>query len=658
MSNIQWLEWGPEALDKARGEDKPILLDIGATWCHWCHVMERTTYADPDVAAMIAEQFVPVRVDTDARPDINARYNRGGWPTTAFLTPEGDLLGGGTFYPPAQMKQLLREYSRFYREHKGTIHHKIEEVRTVESERADEESRAAHHGVDPSVAASAAEDIINHADFRFGGLDRAPKFPHPEPIELALLQYHDHGDPRLSDFIRVTLDAMAAGGIHDHIGGGFHRYSVDSHWRVPHFEKLLDVNAGMLRAYAAAYRATGIEAYRGVAEGIMAYLEGVLAAPEGCFYSSQDADSGEGDDGSYYTWSIDEVRHALPAAEAEAVIAFFGMTPTGDIDGSSGRNVLHEALGYDQLAAELGTTLDRAQNLASEGMKKLARLRSLRAAPPVDVKIITNWNSQAARAYLEAYGAFGREGLLKQALRIVDFLIAHNVDPSGGAYHYLEAGAPHVHGLLCDQAALANACLDAYEASGRRAYLEQARELLAFTAAALASGTGAFTDAPEGSTRGEPGTKPLSIYDNAEAALALARLYMFTGDTVHQDAAADVLAALRPEFDSMGYLASAYAIAADFLVNYPLEFVIVGPADSEQTRRLHDAALRLYEPRRIVQLLDPVRDTDLLAGKGYAPPRRPSLFMCTNSTCAPPIHEPEQLAEAHARFSKDLRVPT
>jgi len=668
MSNIQWLDWGQEAFDRAREQDKPILLDIGAAWCHWCHVMERTTYSDPSVAELIAEQFVPVRVDTDAHPEINSRYNRGGWPTTAFLTADGDLLGGGTYYPPAQMKMVLREYSKFYREHRGTIHEKIEEIRSAELAQAAEEGQE-EVGVDTGTVAYAIDDIIQHADFRFGGLGRAPKFPHPEPIELALLLYHEQGDPRLGDFIRLTLDAMAAGGIHDRIGGGFHRYSTDLQWRVPHFEKLLDVNAGMLRAYAAAFRATRHENYREVAEGIINYLEGVLAAPEGGFYASQDADSPDGDEGAYYTWAIEEVREALPADEAEAVVQFFGMTDAGDLKSMPeqapakqsltlpGRNVLHEAMSFEQLADKMETTAERARALVSEGLLRLAKLRAKRPAPPVDRKIITNWNSLAARAYIEAYGAFGGERLLKHALNVVDFLLINSLEPFGGAYHYIESGTPHGHGLLSDQAALANACLDAYEASGRRKYLTHAQELIDFIKARLTSPTGGFTDAPAGEASGAgPAGALLSIYDNSEAALALARLYMFTGDAAYQDDAAGVLTALRPEFRSMGYLASAYAIAADFMVNYPVELVVVGPEDSEQTRSLHLAALRLNEPRRIVQLLVPGRDDDLLQHKGYAPAGQPTLYLCVNSTCAPPIHDPEQLAEAHARFRKEQGV--
>jgi uncharacterized protein YyaL (SSP411 family) len=654
-NTINWLEWCRETFARARAEDKPILLDIAATWCHWCHVMQRTTYSDPEVAELIEEQFIPVHVDTDARPDINNRYNRGGWPTTAFLTPDGDLMGGGTYIPPAQMKQQLRDYAAFYHESKAEIRRKVEKLRRKDMGKKESAEAMAEEGLDNSVVEQAVAEITAHADPRHGGFGRAPKFPHPEPITLALLHYHEHHHEAMLSFAKTTLDAMAAGGVRDHIGGGFHRYAVDGAWRLPHFEKLLDVNAAMLAAYIAGYRALGDESWREVAEGIMSFMEDVLSSGGPCFYSSQNADTRQGDDGAWFTWTLNEVKEALPERQAVAAIAFYGMTAAGDMQSTPGRNVLYQAMGLEQLAQTLGVPVAEAEATLAEARTGLEDARSRRQAPDVDKKIITNWNRLAAEAYFDAWEAFGDVAHRRRALAIVDFLLQNAVGPEGEACHYIENHQRFVPGLLADQAALANASLDAYEASGSRSYLYHAQQLLRVIEETLASPSGGYFDRPAGKDDcGELAVRTRTIFDNTETARALARLHMFTGDAAYLEHARAALAAMRPEFARLGYLAAGYPLAVDLVVSYPVEFVIVGPPDAPETRALHEAALKLYEPRRIVQLLDPTTDADLMEKKGYATPDRPTMFMCINAVCAPPIHTPEQLQEAREHFAAEL----
>jgi len=650
-SKVKWLPWGNQAFKKARAQDKPILLDIGATWCHWCHIMDATTYADPGVVEVIEDQYVPVRVDADARPEINNRYNRGGWPSTAFLTPDGDLMGGGTYIPPAQMKRTLIDYSRFYHDNKEQIRRKLRETRRKNRAEETDVEAIEEGGVDNRLVEQAIAEISSHADFKHGGFGRAPKFPHPEPIALALLWYHTRQDRKMLEFAKVTLDSMAAGGIHDHIGGGFHRYAVDSDWRVPHFEKLLEVNAALLSSYVAGYRALGDQAYRRTAQGIMSFMENVLSAPGGCFYSSQDADTGEGDDGSYFTWTVNEVKNALPQDEARAVIAFYGMTPAGNMESTPGRNVLHRAMNCESVARQLGLPTEEVAQVLAQAKKRMAEIRAERKAPKVDEKITTNWNCLAARAYFDVYEAFGKEDHRRRALSIVDFLMHNAVGPDGGACHCIHNGQCHGHGLLADQALLADACLDAYENTGDRKYMHQAVEAVNFIGRHLASPAGGYFDTPAtAEDYGELAVRTRMIYDNAEAARVLARLHILTGDDLYQDRARITLAAMLPQFAAMGYLAAGYALGADLVVNYPVEFVTIGPRDAPETRALHEAALRLYEPRRVVQLLDPEGDRDLIEKKGYSVPGTPALFMCVNATCGPPIHTPEQLHDAYEHF--------
>ena len=699
---VEWMDWGKEAFDKAQAEDKPVLLDIMATWCHWCHVMDESTYSDPEVVDMIRERFVPIRVDTDARPDINARYNRGGWPTTAFLTPKGDLMGGSTYLPPAQMKQTMMEYFVFYRENKEAITEQAREARWNQEVQVagtgvtDEDIEEA--GLDKRVIERAIDDIRSDADLKHGGFGRAPKFPHPEAVDLALLWYHSHHDNMLLSLATLTLESMASGGIYDQLGGGFHRYAIDPGWRVPHFEKLLDVNSMMLSTYARAYAVTREELFRTVALGTMSFLENVLGTPEGAFYSSQNADLRSTgttyDDGSYFAWTVDEIKAALPEDLARVAIAFYGITAEGDIEPPKssaatiasviatprpdtpssaqqaaakspiGRNVLHEAVTYDDLARTLGISVSDAHEKIEQVKLKLIEARQGRTAPSVDNKILTNWNALAAKAYFDGYGCINSIEHVQRALQVVDFLLANSIAGDGGTWHCLEpAGADEagpaaeggwrktLRGQLCDVAPLVSACLDAYEASANRDYLERARQLVRYADEHLRSPLGGYFDGPpDPDALGTLSIRDRSIYDNSEMAYALARLFLFTGDVAYQDYARRSLVSLLPEYERAGYLAAGFVLAVDMLINYPVELVTVGPIDHPDTRALHQASLRLFEPRRLVQLLDPERDLDIIEKRGYAVTDRPTLFMCINNVCTAPIHDPEQVQEWHERF--------
>ena len=676
--DVRWMQWGKEAFGRAKAEDKPILLDIMATWCHWCHVMDHTTYSDPEVVDMINERFVPVRVDSDERPDINTRYNRGGWPTTAFLTPDGVLMGGGTYLPPAQMKQTMMEYFTFYAENKQAIIEQSKESRWNLVAQAVAAEEVEESGLDNRIMERAIDDMRSDADLKYGGFGRAPKFPHPEAVDLALLWYHTHKDDLILSFANLTLHMMVSGGLYDHLEGGFHRYAVDDEWRVPHFEKLLDVNAQMLGAYSRAYSTTHIERYRDVIAGTTGFLEGTLSGPGGAFYSSQNADVRPGDDGGYFTWTIEEVEKILPKDQARAVITFYGMTPQGDIETfrspgvtipavisdtapakpATGRNVLHEVMTIDELALKLGTMPEEAAELIKQGKATMREARRRREPPDVDTKIITSWNALAAQAYFAVYEAINKIEHLQRALLVTDFLIRNCLTDDGGTIHCLQEDEEAeggwrktLHGQLCDIAPFTNACLDAYEASGNRDYLTRALALAQFAREHLHSAQGGFFDSPAGSEElGELAVKDRSIYDNSEMARALARLYLFTGDMQHQDDARKTLAALLPEYERAGYFATSYVLAADTLLNYPVELVTVGPIDDPLTRALHDASLRLFEPRRLIQLLDPERDRDLIEMRGYAVTERPTLFMCMSNVCTAPIHNPDVVQEFHDRF--------
>ena len=330
-----WREWGNAGLRAGREQDKPILLDIGAVWCHWCHVMDRESYENAEVARVINESFIPVKVDRDERPDIDARYQvavsaltgQGGWPLTAFLTPDGKPFFGGTYFPPDDrsgrpgMKRLLEAIAHNYRTHRDQIHESAAKI--AEALREVEHFKEGEAAADEQSCEAIVESIGGMFDAQNGGFGNAPKFPHPSAIDLLLEAYLETRQEWLLTMVTTTLEHMGRGGVYDQIGGGFHRYSVDERWIVPHFEKMSYDNAGLLGNYLRAYQITGNKFFREIALGILAFLENVLSHPEAGFYASQDADISLDDDGDYFTWTLDELNAVLDEPEARVAALYY-----------------------------------------------------------------------------------------------------------------------------------------------------------------------------------------------------------------------------------------------------------------------------------------------------------------------------------------------
>jgi uncharacterized protein YyaL (SSP411 family) len=350
---VQWLPWGPAAFERARAEDRPILLDIGAVWCHWCHVMDRESYEDPRTAEVLNAGFVCIKVDRDERPDVDARYQRavqaltgqGGWPLTAFLTPQGEVFFGGTYFPPEDnvfgrpgFISVLRQIERLYREDQGKVSANAEAIREHVATSLDEAREGA---VSTALLDEATARIARQFDVRYGGFGTAPKFPHPGSVELLITRWLDTGEGWMREVAEKTLAGMAQGGIHDHLGGGFHRYSVDERWIVPHFEKMSYDNSELLKAYCTAYSAFGTPRWRDVASGIVDWVLEVLTDREhGAFAASQDADVGTDDDGDYWTWTVAEAGAVLAAEEFETARRTFDIEPDGEMHHNPAKNVL------------------------------------------------------------------------------------------------------------------------------------------------------------------------------------------------------------------------------------------------------------------------------------------------------------------------------
>ena len=584
---VDWYPFSPQAFARAQELDRPILLDIGAVWCHWCHVMDRESYENPEVARLINEMFVAIKVDRDARPDIDARYQRavqaltgqGGWPLTAFLTPSGKVFFGGTYFPPENrrgrpgLKELLPKLAEAYRTQKDRILAGADE--TARRLQAYENASAQSGSVTPALLEQLVAALPKDFDSEYGGGARAPKFPHGAVIRLALDRHAATRDARLREVAEKTLEGMARGGLRDYIHGGFYRYSTDRFWHVPHFEKMSYVQAELLEAFARAYQATGKPLYREAAEGILRYLTDTLSdQTRGGFLATQDADVSLDDDGSYFTWTLAEIKKLLSAKEAQAFAAHYGVvaSPQRHPPETPDRNVLYQAKSLEEVAAELKLPVEEVRTLVESAREKLRAARRQQKAPFVDPNKFVDWNALVLSAYRYAYEAFGDQAVKAFALRSTDFLLAQAYRPGQGMYHTVFEGTARTPGLLRDQAYMALALLDMYKISGRQRYLDAARDLMDYALKHFWDPKqGGFFDVAHGEDFVEILSQPRKeVQDaplpgaNAVAALALDRLFTLTGQERYREKAGQTLAAFAGSAPRLGTFAATYARAVAY----------------------------------------------------------------------------------------------
>ena len=528
---IQWHEWGEEAFASAQRENKPMLLDIGAVWCHWCHVMDRESYDDPEVAAIVNEHFIAVKVDRDERPDIDSRYQaavsavsgQGGWPLTAFLTPDGKPFYGGTYFPPndgygrPSFKRVLLSIANAYKEKNGDV---MEQAKMVETTIAQNESFAGRSGrVSAGIIAAIQKSAFSMFDAQHGGFGQAPKFPHPSALDLLIERYAKNAAAlpllyagQLRNVIVTTLEHMANGGVYDQLAGGFHRYSVDERWVVPHFEKMCYDNSELLKNYVHGYQATGSEFFAGVARDIIRWMDEWLSDRDrGGFYASQDADITMDDDGDYFTWTLDEARAVLSEEEAQVAALHYDINEIGEMHHNPAKNVLFVRAPIEEIARRMSLSAERVQELLASAKKKMYAARLQRPTPYVDKTVYVGWNSMCVSAYLEAAKVLGLENARRFALRSLDRVLAEAWKPmvkgadegvrAAQLLHvvaYSDPKAEHreVSGLLDDYAATALACLDAYEATADLSYFKFARAITdAMIAKFFDAVSGGFFDA-------------------------------------------------------------------------------------------------------------------------------------------------------------------
>jgi uncharacterized protein YyaL (SSP411 family) len=645
---------------QARAEHKPILLDVGAAWCHWCHVMDRESYEDPDLAAYLNAHFVCVKVDRDERPDVDARYQRavqaltgqGGWPLTAFLTPDGDVFYGGTYFPPDD---------RFGRQSFRAV---LERVRDIFARRADQvaasgrEVRAhvakllreeAPGAPSPDLLARGTEEMARMFDERHGGFGHAPKFPHPAAVEFLLARWWDRGEARLREIVEKTLAGMANGGMHDQVGGGFHRYATDERWTVPHFEKMLYDNAELLKVYAHAYAALREPLFREAAEGIVAWSLEVLADVErGGFGASQDADVGLDDDGDYFTWTEDEARSVLDEAEWRAAQRRWDIYPDGEMRHDPGKNVLWVARDVAAVAQELHFPEAEVTRLLASARAKLKAARDRRAAPAVDRAAYVSWNAMMAEAFLDAAAALDLERCRDFALRTLERLWAEASVDGGLLRHRIDQADSPV--LLDDQVQAASAALAAFEHTGRTLWLDRARALADALLERFADREGGgFFDRPDAPGAGLLGERATPIQDaptpapNAVAALVLLRLACVTEDARYAAQAERVLAAFGGGAAQMGLFAATYLRAVDFRTTGECRIVVADATTSSAHQSLRHVALGTYRPRRVLvpSAASPVAGT---------PP--PVALVCAGTSCAAPASTPADLRRTLESFGR------
>jgi uncharacterized protein len=663
---VDWYPWGEEAFERARAEDRPVLLSVGYSACHWCHVMEHESFEDPDTARVMNELYVNVKVDREERPDVDSIYmtavqtmtGHGGWPMTVFLTPDGAPFYGGTYFPPAprhglpSFRQLLEAVHDAYSRRRDEVDRSAEGLRAAVEDSTRLQGHAAE--LDPSILDDAYRGVAERYDPTHGGFAPAPKFPQPMALEFLLRQHARTGSPRALEMVTHTLRRMARGGMYDQVGGGFHRYSVDGHWLVPHFEKMLYDNALLSRLYLDGFRATRDPELRRVVEEILGYVEREMTSPEGGFYSAQDADS-EGVEGKFYVWSAEEMDRVLGSEDGPLLRHFYGVTGPGNFEG---HNILHIARnGSDEevlasAAAEAGVATAELEAALARGRQALYQARSQRVWPARDEKVLTSWNAMMFQAYAEAGRVLGREDYVQAAVRNAGFLLAE-LRPDGELKRTWRDGAARIDAFLEDHALLADALLSLYQATFDPHWVAEARALGdRILARFWDDDDGLFHDSAVGGERLV--VRPRDVYDNATpsgnsaAALALLRLATFTGEPRYERVGTRVLRTmgelLRRAPMGFGHLLA----ALDFHLATPQEVAMVGDPAAEDTRALLDVVNERYRPNTILALGRPDQTREvaelipLLADRGTVDGRA-TAYVCQRFTCRRPVTEAGQL---------------
>jgi uncharacterized protein len=639
---VDWYPWGEEAFAKARAEDRPVFLSIGYSACHWCHVMERESFESEETAAILNQDYVSIKVDREERPDIDSIYmqavqmmtGHGGWPMSVFLTPDGRPFYAGTYFPPddrhgmPSFRRVLEHVSDVYRSRRQEV-----EAASAEVQQAISQGLRVRPGTEIAVSRdaldAAAGKIASTYDAVHGGFGGAPKFPPSMTLDFLMQVAHRTNHPTLRDIITTTLTKMARGGMYDQIGGGFHRYSVDAKWLVPHFEKMLYDNALLARLYVRAWQWTKEPFFAQIANEILGFVQREMTAPDGAFYATLDADS-EGEEGKFYVWTRAEVMQLLGEEEGRVFCALYDITDRGNWEGHNIPNVPREP---ESVAADLGITLDRLGDIASRGKCKLYGVRSERVWPGRDEKMLSGWNGWMLAAFAEASLAFG--GKYEDTVRKnAGFLLAR-IDPNGRLIRHAK-----INGLLEDYSGAAWGLTLAYEATGERKYLDAAKTLADQILSRFADeSNGGFFDTPV--DHEQLITRPKDLFDNATPAGTsvtcdvLLRLALLLGNADYARAATDALEAVFPIADrypsGFGFLLG----VAEWRAGTPREIALTGDAAA-----LRKVVGEMYLPHRVLVAGPQSSDLPLMENR---PADKTLAYVCIGYACEEPTADPERL---------------
>jgi uncharacterized protein YyaL (SSP411 family) len=652
---VDWYPWSEAALDKARKDDKPILLSIGYSACHWCHVMAHESFEDEETARLMNENFINIKVDREERPDLDSIYmaavqlttGSGGWPMTVFLTPDQVPFFCGTYFPREDrygmpgFRRVLQSVSHAYREKKEVLNREGNAI-AAEMRKMDAIS-VTQATLEPAILDTAAHALERNYDSRHGGFGHAPKFPPSMALSLLMRVYHRTGAAKYSDMVAHTLNRMAEGGMYDQLGGGFHRYSVDAEWMVPHFEKMLYDNALLSRAYLDGYLLIKSDHYRRVAEEILNYVMREMTSPEGGFYSAQDADS-EGKEGIFFLWTADQVRSILGDEEGTLFNSYFGITPEGNFEG---KNILNVPRSSD-VVAKLNR-ISEADLLAvvQQGKEKLFQIRESRVKPGRDEKILTAWNGLMLRSFAEASRVLASEEYRAVAVRNAEFLLSQ-LYRAGRVLRSYKDGQARLNGYLDDYACLIDGLISVYEATFDPRWIHAAVEI-------AETMIDRFWD-PEGKnfyfTSKDHETllhRPRELMDsavpsgNSVAVHGLLRLWKLSGEVRYSDYSLMVLESLGGLMAQQPSAFPNLLCALDFYLGNPREIAVVGDPKDEKTKQLLRTIFGLYLPNKVVAC-GMNSDLFLLENRPQSE-GVPTVYVCENFTCGLPVTSPEALVQ-------------
>ena len=661
---VNWHPWGEEALEHAKREDKPILLSIGYAACHWCHVMEHESFENEQIAAVMNEHFINIKVDREERPDLDEIYmnavqmltGAGGWPMTMFLTPDLKPFYGGTYFPPDNrygrpgFAQVLLGVEEAYRERHEAVADQADQI-TAHLNRLSE-MEAHDHTLTTDLLDAAYQDYRARFNSQYGGFGDAPKFPPSMGLSLLLRHWLRTGNPNALEMVEVTLEKMACGGMYDQLGGGFHRYSVDARWLVPHFEKMLYDNALLTVTYLEAYQATGKAFYRQIAVETLDYvLREMYNTEVGGFYSTQDADS-EGVEGKFFVWTLDEVEALLGKEKAEIYCEYYDITEPGNFEG---KNILHVQTPPDLFARKLRMDLQALETILAEDKEKLFEVREKRIKPGLDDKILTSWNGLMIRSMAMGYQILGDERYREAAEKSANFVLTQLSQDNGRLLRTHRAGKSHLNAYLEDYAYFIAGLIDFYEATFDVRWLKQAERLNQIMIEQFwddANGGFFFTSKDHESliTRSKSGYDGATPAGASMAVHSLLRLDKLLAQSDLREKAEITLDIYYHQIESAPSGSAQLLCELDFLLSTPKELVIAGQREDKETK----AALRTihsrFIPNKIMALLDPraenLQETEafipLLEGKKQINDKT-TIYVCENYTCKAPTTDLAEL---------------